>query len=270
MPRKNSKNVGPRTLRNTKGHIVEVDYSNLEYGKYYLIQHKKEGLRTITTPSTTDDPNKYITRFKGKFVELNYGKSYKYPQGLPNGRFGIPNDKHVAVFEDVKIISKPKEIEMFTNDIYIIKPSNTLSILDIAHNNPDKYVANRAMRKIITSNEFRIAFSTGSWTFGETNQNPIAEQFVKLEPEYTKRNYQEKLYSHAYGDDRNPLYDAFNHESTGKVISSFLDVEMPKEEDYHLATGLEKGGSISRIKRKTRGYKRSKPKSSRKNRTMKH
>lgn len=257
MPPPKKKQRGPKTLRNTNANIIEVDFNHLEEGKDYIIQHKKEDLGTITE-RYTDQPGRFITRFRGKFVQLNVGKSEKYPEGLPSGPFGIPNGKQVALFENVEIVSNPDKKE-FTKDIYVVKPGRSFSVSAFA--TIDWTQANNAMRQNIISKNFPIAFSTGTWSFGEIYQKLTDEnRLTQIQSQYVD--------DEIAGPTGRDVFDP--KARPGTKIGSFLGVQPPppdpsldylRNPDY---SKYSKGGRSYR-RRKNKSHKRS-----RKRRTMKH
>jgi hypothetical protein len=111
------------------GTLTQIPSDSLQPGKLYSIWHKAEKTDDITDPvvgaeaGQRDSKDKYYTRFKGKFVGYDRGLSAGYPDGIT----GIPPVTELAVFEEVRIISKDKKF--FTRDIYLIgKQANNPNI----------------------------------------------------------------------------------------------------------------------------------------------
>jgi hypothetical protein len=102
------------------GTLTQIHSDSLQPGKLYSIWHKAEKTDDITDPvvgaeaGRFDSKDKYYTRFKGRFVGYDRGLSAGYPDGIS----GIPPVTELAVFEEVKIISKDKKF--FTTDIYLV------------------------------------------------------------------------------------------------------------------------------------------------------
>ena len=111
------------------GTLTQINSYSLQPGKFYSIWHKHEKTEDITDPvvgveaGRLDSKDKYYTRFKGRFVGYDRGLSSGYPDGIT----GIPPVTELAVFEEVRIISKDKQF--FTTDIYLIgKQANNPNI----------------------------------------------------------------------------------------------------------------------------------------------
>ena len=111
------------------GTLTQIHSDSLQPGKLYSIWHKAEKTEDITDPvvgveaGQRDSKDKYYTRFKGRFVGYDRGLSSGYPDGIT----GIPPVTELAVFEEVRIISKDKKF--FTRDIYLIgKQANNPNI----------------------------------------------------------------------------------------------------------------------------------------------
>lgn len=111
------------------GTLTQIPSDSLQPGKLYSIWHKAEKTEDITDPvvgaeaGQRDSRDKYYTRFKGKFVGYDRGLSAGYPDGIT----GIPPVTELAVFEEVRIISKDKKF--FTRDIYLVgKQANNPNI----------------------------------------------------------------------------------------------------------------------------------------------
>lgn len=102
------------------GTLTQIHSDSLQPGKLYSIWHKAEKTEDITDPvvgaeaGRMDSKDKYYTRFKGRFVGYDRGLSPGYPDGIT----GIPPVTELAVFEEVRIISKDKKF--FTRDIYLV------------------------------------------------------------------------------------------------------------------------------------------------------
>jgi hypothetical protein len=103
------------------GTLTQIHSDSLQPGKLYSIWHKAEKTDDITDPvvgaeaGRFDSKDKYYVRFKGKFV--GYDRGY-HDTIYPNGISGIPQLTELAVFEEVRIISKNKTF--FTRDIYLV------------------------------------------------------------------------------------------------------------------------------------------------------
>lgn len=233
----------PVAFRNTSADIISVDAENLEPGKVYFIQHKKEGLGSIGLRNK----DQYITRFKGTFVRHDVGRSNRFPQGIPGA---ITNGRNVVVFENVQIISKPDKTQ-FTTGIYIIK-QNGQSFDILSLNWSDK-----AMRGFIQQGN-AVAFGTGDWLFAE------ASDLIPATEEGTLR---------LMGNDINP-YDVTEEEkhmtalraramdSVGPEIASYLGRTIPPQPLAAEMTEIDGGRRRYRKSRKSRH--------SRKRRTIKY
>jgi hypothetical protein len=182
------------SLRHTKADIETVGKYDMEPGNTYIIQHSKEGLKSIDTKNKNITPaqiSDYNTRFRGKFVKYDIGKSRKYPDGIPGE--GMSN-REVAIFENIEIISKNKKD--ITDDIYVIFPDprdqsrvkglNWLDIVvnDLTPNRSSSKKYEKAVRIIllgIRKNNYKVAFAVNKWTFAESSmelQNEMVENAV--------------------------------------------------------------------------------------------
>lgn len=233
-------------LRHTTAKIETVGKFDMEPGNTYIIQHNKEGLKSIDPRDKNITPaqiNDYNTRFKGKFVKYDIGKTETYPDGIP----GITN-MEVAVFEDVEIISTDKND--LTDDIYVIisvpgKPDRGKSILDLPGKTPVK-----GMLELIKRN--KVAFGVNKWTFADavdhrTQTRIEANAVERLVSDKTTNNLQDQVFRSG------PL-------GTAGIIADYVGTDVLKKQD-------EVGG-----RRKSRRNKRGKTRKgkSRKNRTRKH
>lgn len=169
-------------LRHTEADIPTVGKYDLVVGKTYIIQHSKEGLKSINTrlKLNPEEINKYYTRFRGKFVKYDIGRSEKYPDGIQD----ISPSREVAVFENVEIISKNKT--RLTDDIYvlfrdpregrqhIVKGFNWVTfstrILDRNINIPQEDQYSTAVRQLLLGikRHYNVAFAVNTWTFAES------------------------------------------------------------------------------------------------------
>jgi len=229
MPSKkrvSSKKSAPKYLRNTSAKILVVDPDYLEPGKLYILQHSKEGLSSVGGPIHKElgtDPSIFITRFKARFVRHDVGRSGRFPDGIPGI---IAPSKNVAVFEDVKIISKNKRFPLYTPDIYLIKPDKVVGYkaFDFCRFGNDFKTMTMFIEQSQHNPDIKVAFSTGSWTFGETNQNPVAENYVNvLEPTYRTETEHQLFSDYTYGNRGGCLGDAvFNPTSTALLIAKYL------------------------------------------------
>jgi|688.fasta_scaffold112709_3 hypothetical protein len=177
------------------GTLTPIDSNSLVTGKLYSIWHKAEKTEDITDPvvgveaGQRDSKDKYYTRFKGKFVGYDRGLSSGYPDGIT----GIPPVTELAVFEEVRIISKDKKF--FTRDIYLIgKQANNPNIktgFDVSTyqqalnpaliapppvNHP---LFKRYFDRHIANGKGRVAFDMDYWSFA----NDIATLSNKLDRE---------------------------------------------------------------------------------------
>jgi hypothetical protein len=177
------------------GTLTQIHSDSLQPGKLYSIWHKAEKTDDITDPvvgveaGQRDSKDKYYTRFKGKFVGYDRGLSAGYPDGIT----GIPPVTELAVFEEVRIISKDKKF--FTRDIYLIgKQANNPNIktgFDVSTyqqalnpaliapppvNHP---LFKRYFDRHIANGKGRVAFDMDYWSFA----NDIATLSNKLDRE---------------------------------------------------------------------------------------
>ena len=111
------------------GTLTQIPSDSLQPGKLYSIWNRGENSNEILDPTLgaaagqMDSKNKYYTRFKGKFVGYDRGLSPGYPDGIT----GIPPLTELAVFEEVRIISKDKHF--FAREIYLVgKQTNNPNI----------------------------------------------------------------------------------------------------------------------------------------------
>ena len=109
------------------GTLTQIPSDSLQPGKLYSIWNRGENSNEIIDPmlgaqaGQMDSKNKYYTRFKGKFVGYDRGLSPGYPDGIT----GIPPLTELAVFEEVRIISKDKQF--FAREIYLVgKQTNNI------------------------------------------------------------------------------------------------------------------------------------------------
>ncbi len=160
-------------FRNTTAYVPTMDKYDLVEGNNYLIQHGKEGLKSVTkyAPGTTTETKdkivaQTITRFKGRFVRYDIGMSNKYPNGLPGY---LTPGREVAVFDQVEIISGPGK-RFFTDDIYVIKPSRgIMTTFDVAR------IDKSGMLREIANPENQTAFATSTWLFANDTQKNAVE-----------------------------------------------------------------------------------------------
>ena len=210
---KRGKNTKPQIFSNTDATLLTVPANRLEEGKTYLIQHNNEG-----------SYNGYVTRLKGTFVEINVGRSRKYPTGIIGH---ITPSREVAVFENVKIISSPSKT-LFTNDIYVIKPINNKPVafdtvtMDLINKDPgtneypmygsnynysddeegnneegddgegndgeyklDLNMDKNAMMRTMIEQYKNVAFAVTAWSFSESRK----EEYEEKKFQFVKENY---------------------------------------------------------------------------------
>jgi hypothetical protein len=143
-------------LSNTKFKINAVPYSDLIAGNTYLIHNNSERKKQLK--KNTD-----YTRFKGKFV-----KYYTFVKQNRN----IPQEIHVAVFEDVEILNDNKNKRDIPVSLYILSEQDG----NISANNVSDYM-NRPSMSITRSVESilwdiiygaNVGFDVSAWSFGET------------------------------------------------------------------------------------------------------
>ena len=283
-------------LRHTEADIETVGKFDLVEGKFYIIQHNKEGLKSINPNVKNLTPeriNNYITRFIGKFVRYDIGKTERYPDGIP----GISPGREVAVFENVEIKSEDKSD--LTDDIYVIFTDPRegrqhitkgvswvdLSVADNTANRSSQTKREKAIKKMLLGirQNYKVAFAVNTWTFAESSkelENKMVTNIIghaaydvgraDTEKEQNLANLQRKV----FGSD------------TGKEIAAFAGVEMPPptaeqlEQLINRSTlsghkrTLEEAEEVGgrRRTRRSRRNKRSKTRKgkSRKSRTMKH
>jgi hypothetical protein len=271
-------------LRHTTAEIETLGKYDLIEGNTYLIQHNKEGLKSIDPKNkniTPEEINNYITRFKGRFVKYDIGKTGRNPNGIP----GIPN-REVAVFENVEVMSTDKTD--LTDDIYVILTdpregrqhiTKGVNWLDIALQNnrnisdAKKYEkAVNMMLDAIRKNS-KVAFAVTMWTFADSVSD-------------VQKDIEARTLGHLVNDKNpNELQNmVFQTGDLGpaRLVSEYLGTEIRKPSAETLAQRekervtynqvygnetLEKGG-----RRKSRRNKRGKTRKSksRKSRTMKH
>ena len=131
-------------FKNTDAKIRILKTGKLVKGKYYLIQHKKEGIMKGT--------EKFYTRFRGRFVE--------YKLGFENILFNIK----LAVFEDIILITGNNTKKYFPLHVYIVK---NLYTKPEAYDR-DKYpVPHFFLAEIENSKEYnyKVGFDVDEWDF---------------------------------------------------------------------------------------------------------
>lgn len=279
-------------LRHTEAEIETVGKFDLVEGNTYIIQHKKEGLKSINPMDKNITPaeiNNYITRFRGKFVKYDIGKSSRYPDGIP----GITPSREVAVFENVEIISKNKRD--LTDDIYVIFTDPRegrqhitkgvswvdISVDDITANRSNQTKYEKAVRTLLLGirSNYKVAFAVNAWTFAPDSKELENKMVTNIlghaaydvgtadtETEQNLANLQRKI----FGSD------------LGKVIAEFAGYQMPDptaeqlEQLRNRSTLSGHKRTLEKVeggrKRRTRRNKRGKTRKgkSRKSRTMKH
>jgi hypothetical protein len=166
-------------LHNTEVEIKTVGQSDLIPGRIYLIQHNHEGTAglSILNPQITQEQiNTYNTRFKAKFLRHEVGKQLIDPDGIK----GLPQHLHVAVFEDVEIISRNKD--QITQDVWVFSTNDNDQICakylgsymsngvfdDDADDNRtmlSPYNAAQKMIQDIRQNTYKVGFEVRRWTF---------------------------------------------------------------------------------------------------------
>jgi hypothetical protein len=131
----------------------------------------------------------------------------------------------------VEIISDPPA-SRFTFDLYIVKPNRTLSIIEFnmphmqatgfqQHLMKDK--VDSGFRRIIESKQYRIAFSTGTWQFGEKINKPLHSWAVR------NIAFGESLPTESPTEQRTEALRkaALNDDLIRASISGYLDVPTP-------------------------------------------
>jgi hypothetical protein len=221
-------------LKNTE--IPTVKYTDLIPGNIYLIQHNDEGL-----------VQNYNTRFRGRFVRRN-------PTGIKN----LPDNLHVAVFDNVNIISKHKV--HISKDVWIFLTNQTDG--EIIAKNTEQYQheydqrnpnpETRMKRDIMFKNR-ELAFEVERWSFAESKSTTDLDTKMK-----------ENILGHLSHDGPNPNYTkeqqefqikqqkVFQEVGPGSDIAAYAGINIPKTKT---ATN---GGKrrIRRIRRTRRGKSR--------------
>lgn len=167
-------------LRNTEVEFKTVAQSDLIPGRIYLIQHNHEGtpgLSILNPQITQEQINNYNTRFKAKFLRHEVGKQLIDPDGIKD----LPQHLHVAIFEDVEIISRNKD--QITQDVWIFSnnPTNgqicakylvSYMVNGVFDNDTDDnrttqspYNAAQQMLQDIRQNNHNVGFEVKRWTF---------------------------------------------------------------------------------------------------------
>lgn len=255
-------------LRHTEADIGTVGRFDLVEGKFYIIQHNKEGLKSINPNIknlTPEQINNYITRFRGKFVKYDIGKSSRYPDGIP----GITPSREVAVFENVEIISEDKKD--LTDDIYVIFTDPRegrqhitkgvswldISVADNTANRSSQTKREKAIKQMLLGirRNYKVAFAVNAWTFAESSKELENKMVTNIlghaaydvgtadtETEQNLANLQRKI----FGSD------------VGKTISEFAGYQMPDPtaEQLEQLTNIGKTGIGGR--KRTRRNKRGK------------
>jgi hypothetical protein len=250
-------------LRSKEAKIETIGKFDMEPGNTYLIQHSKEGLKSINPYDkniTREEIDDYNTRFRGKFVKYDVGKSSRYPDGIP----GITPSREVAVFENVEIISKNKS--ELTDDIYVIFTDPRegrqhitkgmsrvdLSLADNTANRDDQTKHEKAIKRMLLGirSNYKVAFAVNAWTF--------ADSAADVQKDIESRTLEHLVNDRNTNKLQNKVFESGPLGPAG-IIDDYVGSDVLKKED-------EVGG-----RRKSRRNKRGKTRKgkSRKSRTMK-
>lgn len=217
-------------FRNTTASVPTLGKYDLVEGNYYLIQHGKEGLKGITkyAPGTTTEVKdkivaQIISRFKGRFIRYDIGRSSKYPDGLPGY---LTPGREVAVFDKVEIISGDDK-RFFTDDVYVIKPSRgIMTTFDSAR------IAANGMLREITNPANQTAFATTTWTFANDTLRNNADRLADT----TLHGLANTPMDPNLTEEENNLIalrgTVMSTDGVGNNISGYLGREMPDVKPY--------------------------------------
>jgi hypothetical protein len=277
-------------LRHTEADIETVGKYDMEPGNTYIIQHSKEGLKSIDPKNKNITPaeiNDYITRFRGKFVKYDSGKTGRNPNGIP----GISN-RDVAVFENVEIMSTDKKD--LTDDIYVLFTDpregrqnmiRGVNIIDLLVNNNRNISDAKKYEKAINmmldgiKKNNKVAFAVSTWTFGDSVTD-------------VQKDIESRTLGHLVNDrNSNELQnEVFQSGPLGPagIVAEYLGSEIRKPDAQTLAQREEELTAYNQVygnkrkfeelgggRRRTRSSRRNKrgktrKGKSRKSRTMKH
>lgn len=264
--------------------LETVGKLDMEPGNTYFIQHSKEGLKSIEPKNKNITPaqiNDYITRFRGKFVKYDVGKTESNPNGIP----GISN-RQVAVFEDVEILSKDKKD--LTDDIYVIftdpregrqhmiKGVNWLDIAEVDNtaNRSPKTKYEKAVKQLLLGirRNYKVAFAVGTWSFAAAD----------LQKDIERRTLGHLVNDRNTNELQNDVFQS-GLEGPAGIVAEYLGSEIRKPDAQTLAQREEELTAYNQVygnkrndeiggRRKSRRNKRGKTRKgkSRKNRTRKH
>jgi hypothetical protein len=223
-------------------------------GRIYLIQNKFENTSRLDRQFygvTESQQNNYNTRFKGKFVRYDDG----YSETNPNGILGITvfdselrrmAGVHVAIFEEVEIISKNKD--RITDDVWIlsIEPTNG----KLRGNNLNRYGVMSsnldAVQKMLQDmrNNTQIAFDVRGWDFSETiEMKRTLRRLTNDEPNPTDTAEQQQF--------QRKRQKVFQEGGPGHDIAEFAGYTIPKDESK-----MDVEGGRKRSRKNRRGKTR--------------
>jgi hypothetical protein len=262
-------------LRHTEADIETVGKFDMEPGNIYIIQHNKEGLKSINPYDkniTREEIDDYYTRFRGKFVKYDIGKSSRYPDGIP----GISN-REVAVFENVEIISKNKSD--LTDDIYVIFTDPRegrqhitkgvswvdVSVADNTANRDDETKHKKAIKQMLLGirRNYKVAFAVNAWTFADSAAD-------------VQKDIESRTIGHLVNDEsKNKLQDqVFRSGPLGPagIIDAYVGTDVLKKDEEQTVGTKRKFDEVGGRKRTRRNKKRkgrTRKGKSRKGKTMK-
>ena len=272
-------------LQHTEAEIKTLGQFDLIEGRFYLIQHNREGtnaLDPLNSQMSQAQINNYNTRFRGRFVRYDSGKSIEHPNGI----IGLSSVRQVAVFEDVEIVSKNKQ--SLTDDVYIlsIHPENGTirgkSWVAFMINDGNRRTATSAVEIFLQEirNNNKVAFAIDSWTFAESSkelENKMVEKLL-VHMGYDNPNPNDSDREQNLTKLKGKIFSEIGMASTiGDAIGPSADILKPKRANKNEISNtlsgnkrkLEEVGGRRRTRR-TRRSRRNKRSKTRKGRTMKH
>ncbi len=195
-------------FKNTDAVIRILKPGKLVKGKYYLIQHKKEGIMK--------GAEKFYTRFRGRFVE--------YKLGFENILFNIK----LAVFEDIILITGNNTKKYFPSHVYIVK---NLYTKPEAYDRNQYPVPNFFLAEIENSKEYnyKVGFDVDEWDFapdtGRVDATDLALNYLVNAPQSTNLSRKDNELISLRGT-------VMSIDGVGNSIAESLGTKLPEPKPY--------------------------------------